>query len=133
MADIPFFLVSIDPHSLATIRHLSDWEACQGDNHKVSCTISQVIIINAVFVTFFEAIQLDVELQMPVSEQLIFSICRSSLDFMTHVIFQKILVGPYAISQHLFLQGGISGRFNFLPTEKTVVLQIWICHLLVRH
>ncbi|TXG47559.1 hypothetical protein EZV62_026853 [Acer yangbiense] len=33
-ADVPFFLVSIASDSQATIRHLKDWEACQGDGQK---------------------------------------------------------------------------------------------------
>jgi ubiquitin-like modifier-activating enzyme ATG7 len=36
VADIPFFLVTIDPNSRATVRLLKDWEACQSDDHKVS-------------------------------------------------------------------------------------------------
>ncbi|KAL0692945.1 hypothetical protein Bca4012_060125 [Brassica carinata] len=31
--DVPFFLVSVSSDSKATIRHLKDWEACQGDDH----------------------------------------------------------------------------------------------------
>lgn len=34
-ADVPFFLVSIDSTSRATVRHLKYWEACQGDGHKL--------------------------------------------------------------------------------------------------
>ncbi|KAF8409020.1 hypothetical protein HHK36_005092 [Tetracentron sinense] len=34
-ADVPFFLVSIASNSRATIRHLRDWEVCQGDGQKV--------------------------------------------------------------------------------------------------
>ncbi|XP_043808495.1 ubiquitin-like modifier-activating enzyme atg7 isoform X2 [Manihot esculenta] len=34
-ADVPFFLVCIASNSHATIRHLKDWEACQGDGLKV--------------------------------------------------------------------------------------------------
>uniref|UniRef100_A0A2P2LII0 Ubiquitin-like modifier-activating enzyme ATG7 n=1 Tax=Rhizophora mucronata TaxID=61149 RepID=A0A2P2LII0_RHIMU len=34
-ADVPFFLVSIASNSHATIRHLKDWEVCQGDGQKV--------------------------------------------------------------------------------------------------
>ncbi|CAN1229883.1 Ubiquitin-like modifier-activating enzyme atg7 [Linum grandiflorum] len=34
-AGVPFFLVSIASDSSATIRHLKDWEACQGDAKKV--------------------------------------------------------------------------------------------------
>ncbi|KAL5772250.1 hypothetical protein ACOSQ2_012174 [Xanthoceras sorbifolium] len=34
-ADVPFFLVSIAADSHATIRHLKDWEACQGDGQKL--------------------------------------------------------------------------------------------------
>ncbi|KAK2642409.1 hypothetical protein Ddye_024172 [Dipteronia dyeriana] len=34
-ADVPFFLVSIAADSQATIRHLKDWEACQGDGQKL--------------------------------------------------------------------------------------------------
>ncbi|WCJ27184.1 Ubiquitin-like modifier-activating enzyme atg7 [Euphorbia peplus] len=34
-ADVPFFLVCIGANSHATIRHLKDWEACQGDGQKV--------------------------------------------------------------------------------------------------
>jgi ubiquitin-like modifier-activating enzyme ATG7 len=36
VADVPFFLVTIDPNSRATVRPLKDWEACQSDAHKVS-------------------------------------------------------------------------------------------------
>lgn len=36
MAGVPFFLVTIDPNSRATVRPLKDWEACQSDAHKVS-------------------------------------------------------------------------------------------------
>ncbi|GFZ07103.1 ThiF family protein [Actinidia rufa] len=32
--DVPFFLVSIDSNSHATIKHLKDWESCQHDGHK---------------------------------------------------------------------------------------------------
>lgn len=36
LLDVPFFLVSVSSDdSKATIRHLKDWEACQGDHHKV--------------------------------------------------------------------------------------------------
>lgn len=34
-AEVPFFLVSIDPNSHATVKHLKDWETCQSDGHKV--------------------------------------------------------------------------------------------------
>ena len=34
-ADIPFFLISFDANSHATIKHLKDWETCQGDSNKV--------------------------------------------------------------------------------------------------
>ncbi|CAN1327384.1 Ubiquitin-like modifier-activating enzyme atg7 [Linum perenne] len=34
-AGVPFFLVSIASDSSASIRHLKDWEACQGDGKKV--------------------------------------------------------------------------------------------------
>ncbi|KAJ9136048.1 hypothetical protein P3X46_033162 [Hevea brasiliensis] len=34
-AGVPFFLVCIASNSHATIRHLKDWEACQGDGRKV--------------------------------------------------------------------------------------------------
>ncbi|KAI4296917.1 hypothetical protein L6164_036834 [Bauhinia variegata] len=34
-ADVPFFLVSIDSNSRATVRHLKDWEACQSDAQKI--------------------------------------------------------------------------------------------------
>ena len=34
-ADVPFFLVSIDPNSQATVKHIKDWETCQNDGHKV--------------------------------------------------------------------------------------------------
>ncbi|XP_058729496.1 ubiquitin-like modifier-activating enzyme atg7 [Vicia villosa] len=34
-ADVPFFLVTIDPNSRATVRLLKDWEACQSDAHKI--------------------------------------------------------------------------------------------------
>ncbi|KAK7263918.1 hypothetical protein RJT34_31517 [Clitoria ternatea] len=34
-ADVPFFLVTIDPNSHATVRLLKDWEACQTDAHKI--------------------------------------------------------------------------------------------------
>lgn len=34
-ADVPFFLVTIDPNSRATVRPLKDWEACQSDAHKI--------------------------------------------------------------------------------------------------
>ncbi|KAF2305283.1 hypothetical protein GH714_003465 [Hevea brasiliensis] len=34
-AGVPFFLVCIASNSHATIRHLKDWEACQGDGQKV--------------------------------------------------------------------------------------------------
>ncbi|XP_010494767.1 PREDICTED: ubiquitin-like modifier-activating enzyme atg7 [Camelina sativa] len=33
--DVPFFLVSVSSDSKASIRHLKDWEACQGDHHKL--------------------------------------------------------------------------------------------------
>ena len=46
MADVPFFLVTIDPNSRATVRLLKDWEACQSNAHKVSYfTLTLVIII----------------------------------------------------------------------------------------
>lgn len=35
MADVPFFLVSIDSNSAATIRHLKDWETYPRDSFKV--------------------------------------------------------------------------------------------------
>ncbi|XP_061353295.1 ubiquitin-like modifier-activating enzyme atg7 isoform X1 [Gastrolobium bilobum] len=34
-ADVPFFLVTIDPNSRATVRLLKDWEACQSDALKI--------------------------------------------------------------------------------------------------
>lgn len=34
-ADVPFFLVTIDPNSRATVRLLKDWEACQSNAHKI--------------------------------------------------------------------------------------------------
>ncbi|KAK3206935.1 hypothetical protein Dsin_020981 [Dipteronia sinensis] len=34
-ADVPFFFISIAADSHATIRHLKDWEACQGDGQKL--------------------------------------------------------------------------------------------------
>ncbi|KAL1324715.1 hypothetical protein HN51_034869 [Arachis hypogaea] len=34
-ADVPFFLVTIDPQSRATVRLLKDWDACQSDAHKI--------------------------------------------------------------------------------------------------
>lgn len=34
-ADVPFFLVSIDPNSQATVKHIKDWETCQNDGHKL--------------------------------------------------------------------------------------------------
>lgn len=34
-ADVPYFLLTIAPNSRATIRHLKDWEACEGDGQKV--------------------------------------------------------------------------------------------------
>lgn len=34
-SDVPFFLVSIDPNSQATVKHIKDWETCQNDGHKV--------------------------------------------------------------------------------------------------
>lgn len=34
-AEVPFFLVSIDPNSHATVKHLKDWETCQSDGHKL--------------------------------------------------------------------------------------------------
>ncbi|CAI8598239.1 unnamed protein product [Vicia faba] len=34
-ADVPFFLVAIDPNSHATVRLLKDWEACQSNAHKI--------------------------------------------------------------------------------------------------
>ncbi|CAL9241705.1 unnamed protein product [Arabidopsis halleri] len=33
--DVPFFLVSVSSDSKASIRHLKDWEACQGDHQKL--------------------------------------------------------------------------------------------------
>ncbi|ESQ39728.1 hypothetical protein EUTSA_v10000804mg [Eutrema salsugineum] len=33
--DVPFFLVSVSSDSKATIRHLKDWESCQGDHQKL--------------------------------------------------------------------------------------------------
>ncbi|XP_010494743.1 PREDICTED: ubiquitin-like modifier-activating enzyme atg7 [Camelina sativa] len=33
--DVPFFLVSVSSDSKTSIRHLKDWEACQGDHHKL--------------------------------------------------------------------------------------------------
>lgn len=33
--DVPFFLVSVDPTSHATIKHLKDWETCQSNGEKV--------------------------------------------------------------------------------------------------
>jgi len=36
VADVPFFLVTIDQNSCATVRPLKDWEACQGNANKVS-------------------------------------------------------------------------------------------------
>ncbi|XP_075650262.1 ubiquitin-like modifier-activating enzyme atg7 [Castanea sativa] len=33
-ADVPFFLVCIDPNSLATVKHIKDWETCQSDGNK---------------------------------------------------------------------------------------------------
>ncbi|XP_027354377.1 ubiquitin-like modifier-activating enzyme atg7 isoform X1 [Abrus precatorius] len=33
--DVPFFLVTIDPNSRATVRLLKDWEVCQSDAHKI--------------------------------------------------------------------------------------------------
>lgn len=33
--DVPFFLVTIDPNSRATVRLLKDWEACQSNAHKI--------------------------------------------------------------------------------------------------
>ncbi|XP_010481518.1 PREDICTED: ubiquitin-like modifier-activating enzyme atg7 [Camelina sativa] len=33
--DVPFFLVSVSSDSKASIRHLKDWKACQGDHHKL--------------------------------------------------------------------------------------------------
>ncbi|GAV57384.1 ThiF domain-containing protein [Cephalotus follicularis] len=34
-ADVPFFLVSIASNSYSTVRHLTDYEACQGDSQKL--------------------------------------------------------------------------------------------------
>lgn len=34
-ADVPFFLVCVDPNSLATVKHIKDWETCQSDGNKV--------------------------------------------------------------------------------------------------
>ncbi|KAJ8761075.1 hypothetical protein K2173_000754 [Erythroxylum novogranatense] len=34
-SDVPFFLVIITSDAHATVRHLKDWEACQGDGQKV--------------------------------------------------------------------------------------------------
>ncbi|KAK7404257.1 hypothetical protein VNO78_05000 [Psophocarpus tetragonolobus] len=34
-ADVPFFLVTIDPNSRASVRLLKDWEACQSNAHKI--------------------------------------------------------------------------------------------------
>ncbi|XP_030971081.1 ubiquitin-like modifier-activating enzyme atg7 isoform X2 [Quercus lobata] len=34
-ADVPFFLVCIDPNSLATVKHIKDWETCQSDGNKL--------------------------------------------------------------------------------------------------
>ncbi|KAK7312107.1 hypothetical protein VNO77_35705 [Canavalia gladiata] len=34
-SDVPFFLVTIDPNSRATVRLLKDWEACQSNGHKI--------------------------------------------------------------------------------------------------
>lgn len=34
-ADVPYFLLTIAPNSRATIRHLKDWEACEGDGQKL--------------------------------------------------------------------------------------------------
>lgn len=34
-ADVPFFLVSVDPTSHATIKHLKDWETCQSNGEKL--------------------------------------------------------------------------------------------------
>lgn len=38
LLDVPFFLVSVSSDdSKATIRHLKDWEPCQGDDHHKVC------------------------------------------------------------------------------------------------
>ncbi|KAF3452098.1 hypothetical protein FNV43_RR08195 [Rhamnella rubrinervis] len=34
-ADVPFFLVSVDSNSNATVKHLKDWETCHRDNNKL--------------------------------------------------------------------------------------------------
>ncbi|KAK7258209.1 hypothetical protein RIF29_32733 [Crotalaria pallida] len=34
-ADVPFFLVTVDSNSRATVRLLKDWEACQSDGNKI--------------------------------------------------------------------------------------------------
>ncbi|KAI9085501.1 hypothetical protein K1719_032568 [Acacia pycnantha] len=33
-ADVPFFFITIDANSCATIKHLKDWETCQSDAYK---------------------------------------------------------------------------------------------------
>lgn len=45
-ADVPFFLVSTDPNSHATVKHLKDWETCQSDGHKV-CPHDSLNIYNS--------------------------------------------------------------------------------------
>ncbi|KAL5576554.1 hypothetical protein UlMin_018253 [Ulmus minor] len=34
-ADVPFFFISVDSNSHATIKHLKDWETCKHDSHKL--------------------------------------------------------------------------------------------------
>ena len=113
-ADVPFFLVNIAPNSHATIKHLKDWEACQEDGHKVclhayACFFKLIrqFLWNVKLINVWDKLSKCTSPRFMFLKATIHSPGSYCLVFMTHVIFQKILVGLFATSFYLFIQDGI--------------------------
>lgn len=105
LLDVPFFLVSISSDdSKATIRHLKDWEACQGDHQKV-CVSSKYV--RRCFPFVYTLIYL--------------SSCSYFSVSMTRVTFLVTLAGHFGIILHLFAQNGTSRLFGSSATERAAV------------
>ena len=130
-ADVPFFLVCFDPNSLATVKHIKDWETCQSDGNKVCLWLLKLFgMLNGILL--LEIALCGMFNWCVFLKATIFAIGSCCSVFMTHVIFQIILVGLFATFLHLFLWDGISSQFASCAIERIMVSQIWSCPLLVK-
>lgn len=123
VADVPFFLIDIDPNSHATIRHLKDWVTCPGDNHKVCPHNFSSYLENDINGPLETGISC-LNVKSIFAKAAANAIASYSLVFTIHAIFQTILAGPFGTSLLSFVQDGISHQFNFYATERIVVLLI---------